>query len=273
MAQIKHTILFLLIAFSSCGSAIEYVEEDNIITYEQKYDADSKTIYYLTYVPHQDDTGKLLKLNLAMTIDSGGETVLDFAKRMNNPLLAINASQGLPDLPAGRVQSAGIQIVNKEIIQDVVYKKYAHTLGIKENNELTYFVPGTRAKEMLDAGVNNALCGFVPLIVDFEPVTKETLNILGGIEEAHPRQIIAQFENLDLLILSCGGRGYDGVGMSGSDVIRILKQEKRAVKFAFMLDGGGSVTTVINGKVITKRIDSNGTALRPRGNFLYIQKN
>ena len=106
---------------------------------------------------------------------------------------------------------------------------------------------------------NHALCGFVPLIVNYEAVSDQILNILGGIQQPHPRQIIAQYENLDLLILSCGGRGFDGEGMSGSDAIRILKNEKEKIKFAFMLDGGGSVTTVINGKLITKRIDKNGT--------------
>lgn len=272
MTQYRLALLCLTIILSSCNSSSENIDEDlNNIVVEQRYDSDSKTIYYLTYVPHKDKSNNLLKLNLSMSIDPGGETVLDFAKRMDNPLLAINASQGLPDLEPGRVEPAGVQIVNKKIIRDIPYKPYAHSLGIKDNNELVFFKPGTGAKEMLDTGVNHALCGFVPLIVDYKAVGNDVLNILGGIQQAHPRQIIAQFESLDLLILSCGGRGFDGEGMTGSDVIRILQKEEQKVKFAFMLDGGGSVTTVINGKVITKKIDYNGTALRPRGNFLYIQ--
>lgn len=272
MIRIK-LILFLLIstftAFASDGEGVK--EGKKSVSVIKKYDLVSRTVYYLTHVPHKDENGKLLKLNLEMTVDVAGETVVDFAKRKNNPLLVTNGSQGIPGLKPGRVQSAGIQIVNRKVIQDIVYKPYAHTLGIKDDNELTYFKPGTRAQEMLDVGVNNALCGFVPLIVDFKPVSDEILTILKGVQEAHPRQIIAQFENLDLMFLSCGGRGFDGIGMSASDVIRILEKEKRPVKFAFMLDGGGSVTTVVRGNLITRKIDKKGKALRPRGNFLYIE--
>lgn len=272
MIKIKLFLFFLVAAFTAFGSGGEGVKADKkSVSVIKKYDPISKTVYYLTYVPHQDVNGKLMKLNLEMTIDSAGETVVNFAERKNNPLLATNGSQGIPGLKPGRVRSAGIQIVNRKVIQDVVYKPYAHTLGIKDDNELTYFKPGTRAQEMLDVGVNNALCGFVPLIVDFKPVSDEILTILKGVQEAHPRQIVAQFENLDLLFLSCGGRGFDGVGMSATDVIRILEKQKRSIKFAFMLDGGGSVTTVVKGHLITRKIDKNGKALRPRGNFLYIE--
>lgn len=273
MRPIKFALLFLLITFCNNNTAAEkdINESRGKITIEKKYDCQSRTVYYLTYIPHKDDLDKILKLDMAMSISTAGETVLDFSRRMNTPLLAINASQGIPNLEPGHVQAAGIQIVDKKIIRDIPYKAYAHTLGIKDNNELLYFKPGIRAAEMFATGVNHALCGFIPLIIDHEPVGDEFLNILGGIQQPHPRQVIAQFDNLDLLILSCGGRGYDGEGMTGSDIIRVLEDEEQKVKFAFMLDGGGSVTTVINGEVITKKIDKKGTVLRPRGNFLYIQ--
>lgn len=82
--------------------------------------------------------------------------------------------------------------------------------------------------------------------------------------------MIAQLDNLDLLILSCGGRGFDGEGMTAEDMIRILLENK--VKFAVNLDGGGSVSTVIRGELITKKIDNQGTEDRPRSNFLYIKE-
>lgn len=53
--------------------------------------------------------------------------------------------------------------------------------------------------------------------------------------------------NLDILILSCGGRGFDGDGMTAKEMMKILKRLN--VKFAFNLDGGGSVSTVINRQV------------------------
>lgn len=83
--------------------------------------------------------------------------------------------------------------------------------------------------------------------------------------------MIAQYPNGDLLIFSCGGRGYGGEGMYASDVIRILSNLN--VEFAFMLDGGGSVTTVLNGERITPMIDNYGTEERPRPSWLYIENN
>lgn len=52
--------------------------------------------------------------------------------------------------------------------------------------------------------------------------------------------------------------------MTAQDVIRILQQHE--VKFTYMLDGGGSISTVINGKRITKQINGNGTKDKARPN-------
>lgn len=82
--------------------------------------------------------------------------------------------------------------------------------------------------------------------------------------------MIAQFDNLDLLIFSCGGRGFDGDGMTAKEMMKILKD--LGVKFAFNLDGGGSTSTVIKDQLITKRIDNNGTRERLRPNFLYVME-
>lgn len=89
----------------------------------------------------------------------------------------------------------------------------------------------------------------------------------------HPRQVIAQYENGDLLFFSCGGRGYDGAGMTAADVIRILQELQGRIRFAHNLDGGGSVTTVIYGDQITKKIDGRGTLNRLRPTFLYVEAN
>lgn len=78
---------------------------------------------------------------------------------------------------------------------------------------------------------------------------------------------------MDIMYLSCGGRGFDGAGMKISDVIRILKGFKEDVMFAYNLDGGGSTTTVIYGDQITKKIDKKGTEDRTRANCLYIEQN
>src|SRR5690606_16901988 len=105
-------------------------------------------------------------------------------------------------------------------------------------------------------------------IENFKPVDAGVLGLTPAFQAVHPRQIIAQMENLDIVFLSCGGRGFEGKGMTSMDVIRILKNE--GVKFAFMLDGGGSTSVVINGTLVTPKIDKQGTKERLRPNFLYF---
>lgn len=259
----------IIITLVSCDVPNEPVIEEvyKNVNVERKYDATSKTFYFLTHIKHVDKDGNILKLRHAHANKSTGETVVEFAKRINIPAVAINAStmRNL-DLP-GTIAPNGVQIIDSIIIQDL--KTTAYTLGIKSNNELVAFHPDIRAAEILNAGVKDALTAFMPIIENYTVVSDNVIAIRENSFEKHPRQVIAQCDNLDILILSCGGRGFDGEGMTAQDLIRVLLE--KGVKFAYNLDGGGSVTTVINGNRITKQIDGDGTKDRLRPNFLYVQ--
>lgn len=262
-------LFFFLISCNSAKKNISNNKSDDSISYEKMYDSNSETYYYLTYIKNKDKNGKLLKLQIAQANAENGETVIDFAKRMNNPLLAMNATMGIKRLGPSRKQVSGIQIMDGSIFQDINSRNY--TLGIKENNELEILNPELNASDILNLGIKNAITGFVPYIQNYKAVDDSILKRVGNNAAKNPRQVIAQFENNDLLIFSCGGRGIDGKGMTAKEVINVLK--KQNVKLAFNLDGGGSVTTVIRGKQITKMIDGKGTRNRPRSNFLYIKEN
>lgn len=270
MRKVKQISFWVFLFFISCNTSKktiikENANEDNI-TFEKKYDLESDTYYYLTHIKHKDQNGKILKLEQAHSVKERGETVVEFFERMNSPILAINAST-MYRLSSDTIKPTGVQIIKGKVIQDK-YKK-AYTLGIKDNNLLQAFQPDNRANDILNTGVKTALTAFIPLIENYTPVHDSVLDIQKHGIKKHPRQVIAQFGNLDLLILSCGGRGFDGTGMTSKDLIRILNEIE--VKFAFNLDGGGSVTTVVNGELITKKIDDYGTKLRLRPNFLYIK--
>lgn len=271
--NIKLTLLGLMVLFVSC-SKIDRTDENSdvdetqeLVSVERKFDSDSETFYYLTRIKHKDHNNKILKLEHQHSIKTTGETVLEFSKRMNDPAVAINASTMHRLEPPGTIKPNGVQIINGEIIQDRV--STAYTLGIKENGGLVAYKPEIRAEEIIKAGIVNALTGFMPLIEGGVPVSDDVLSIRENSFDRHPRQVIAQFENLDLLILSCGGRGFQGEGMLAKDLIRILEELK--VEFAYNLDGGGSVSTVVGGKRITPQIDGDGTKDRLRPNFLYVQ--
>lgn len=255
-------------------STSKTIINDHYIITKREWDEKTQTWYFLTKISHKDKNGGLLKLEQALDLsaDTGrGETVLHFAKRIGSPLLAINCSTVFSNATPKR-QASGILIVNSRIIQNRISSN-RFTLGIKDNNQLLAYPPGTTAQAILDDGTMNALTAFTPLIVDYKPVSDDIIGSIKNYSVQNPRQVIAQFGNLDLLILSCGGRGYGGEGLKASDVIRILKGLKNKVKFAYNLDGGGSTTTVINGKLITPKIDNHGTKLRLRADFLYIKLN
>ncbi|GAB3019021.1 hypothetical protein GCM10027051_25120 [Niabella terrae] len=228
------------------------------------YDAPSKTWYFLTKIDHKDKSGDLIPLRLELAIKDTGETVRQFAIRKGT-MLAFNASTQRRPTPQTKAPS-GTQIVAGKIVQEL--PKNTYTLGIKANNELVAYPPGTSGAGMLQDGSVNALTAFIPLIEGHKNVHDSLLTIVRNFNEIHPRQIIAQFDNLDLLFLSCGGRGFDGEGMTSKDLMRILQNLE--VKFAYMLDGGGSTSTVVGKTLITKKIDENGTQERTRPNFLFF---
>lgn len=271
MSILKYILLFFYVFSISCDKSPESQKSDddpiNNVTIERRYDSQSKTFYYLTLIKHKDKNGDILKLEHKHSNKPTGETVMEFAKRLNAPLVAINASTMRQLDPLGTIKPNGIQIIDGQIIQDIATTAY--TLGIKANNELIAFKPTIRAEEIVNAGVKDALTAFMPLIENYCSVSNDVLAIRGNSFEKHPRQVIAQYDNLDILILSCGGRGFDGEGMTAQEMIKILLELE--VKFAYNLDGGGSVCTVVDGVRITKQIDGNGTKDRLRPNFLFVK--
>ena len=269
--KIIHSLIISCISllFVSCASTRTNTQADQAIkseyyTITKHYDEPSKTWYFLTKIDHKDKQGKLIKLRLALAEKDTGETVRQFAVRTGT-MLAFNASTQRKPTPETKAPS-GTQIVEGKIVQEL--PKNTYTLGIKANNELVAYPPGTSAASMLQDGAINALTAFIPLIEDHKNVHDSLLTIVQNFNEIHPRQVIAQFDNLGLLFLSCGGRGFDGEGMTSKDLMRVL--QKLNVKFAYMLDGGGSTSTVVGKTLITKMIDEKGTQERTRPNFLYF---
>lgn len=274
-------LFFFLSAFMmpfgvKAGSICKVTDDSTIINndrfqVDKYYDKSSETYYFLTRIKHADGQGRVIKLRLALSNRDTGELVREFAIR-ENCTLAFNASTAHnTQSKAKRTISrkpTGIQIINRRIVQE--RPRTLYTLGIRDDNRLVLYKPGTTAQDILnDGGTRDALSGFIPLIEHHRIVPDSLFSLRSNFNKKNPRQIIAQFDNLDILFLSCGGRGFGGRGMTSKEVIRILR--KLNVRFAFMLDGGGSVSTVVDGELITEKIDVHGTKERPRPNFLYIK--
>lgn len=248
---------------------LEELYAKDVYSINKYFDPNSDTYYYLTRIKHLNPSGDLVKLKTAFAAKPEGETGSEFAAR-TNALLAFNGSTArAKKSESGQVVKrwpTGIQIIDGVIKQELPRSSY--TLGIKEDNTLVSYPPGIEAEAIIKDGTDNAISGFIPLIVDHQAVDESVRKVYRPYKEKHPRQVIAQYDNLDLVFLSCGGRGFDGEGMTIQDLINIL--EKEGVKFAFMIDGGGSVTVMAEGERVTKKIDKKGTIERARPNFLYV---
>lgn len=272
-------LLFLVVCFESKSELHEksnsdstgIIIENEFIKVTRNWDKQSATYYYLSRIKHRDNEGKLLELKLDSSIYDMGEAVVDFAHRKGDPIIAFNASTGVIIGNNEYRKSPGILIIDGKIIRQKEYANYA--IGIKSDNKLVAYPKGTTPQEMIDDGVQNGFSVFTPFILNDEPVSSSILSLVPNQMRKNPRQVIAQFKNNDILVFSCGGRGIDGEGMTADDVIRILQGLEEKIRFAHNLDGGGSVTTVVYGKQITKMIDGNGTLNRIRPTFLYIEKN
>ncbi len=235
---------------------------DNNVTVDSAFDQTSQTEYYVTTIKNGDSTS----LKMALADQSWGEVGDHFARRLDAAVV-LNASMGIPDLPGNQKQAIGKQVINDQIIQDIFAKNF--TLGIKDNNTLVDYDTPTTAQAMIDDGSHYALSAFSPLIKNYQSVVDSALMVrMTNYDDKNPRQVIGQLGNNDIIIFSTAGRDKGGEGMVVGDLLRLLQNYN--TKYAFMLDGGGSVQTIVNGKIMTHLIDTGGTALRARPNFLYI---
>src|SRR5690606_2524930 len=167
------SFLFVMFVFVGCKAQDTVVDEPGWafaenLTVTKEFDTASNTTYYLTRIKHKDKNGNIIKLRTEFANRPEGESTRNFAIRKNSAV-AINASQGLNNLPDNVRQPTGVQIIDGKIIQDL--NSTAYTLGIKDNNELLAYRPGTKAQAILNDGTKNALTAFVPLIENHEMVS------------------------------------------------------------------------------------------------------
>ena len=144
------------------------------------------------------------------------------------------------------------------------------SLSIDENGDLGYLPADTtgHGDEYVADGIVSAVCGFFPIVVDYDDYNYPT-NIPGTFDTENwiraQRQVIGQYANGDYAILTCEGRNFNNsTGLTISELQTLCKDF--GMKFAFNLDGGGSTQTVIDYKNINSIYE--GTSGRKRS--LYI---
>ena len=213
------------------------------VTFDHYFDENSSTNYTLIRVFKKKLDGTYQYPFIRNPYETGTVSAYDLATT-EGWYLVVNAGIG-----------QGIVIENSTVITDTsaTYHAGALPLTIDSNGDLDYIDTNTtgEGQELVNSGIVSAICGFFPLIVDYEEFTEpEVSNTSGSGWEHAQRQIIGQFGNGDYAIITGEGRDYDGsVGWSIAEAKAVCA--KHGLKFAYNCDGGGSTQTVL----ITKNIN------------------
>ena len=235
------------------------------------------TTYKLIHIPHRDSDGNLIKLRKGISGSNPSKpdhiTARDFAKQTSATFVA-NASTG----SGSQLKLHGQQIYNGQIldsVKDYEPLKDRWTLAMADDNTLTSFPPNITAKEIKDKGYNNTFSGFGPLIMEGKKVYTEG-DYSPNSEVSHPRTVIAQLPNKDILIFTCDGRITGSTlhqkGMTLNEVTEVLYSHYGDIEFAYNLDGGGSSSAVLRSRMLNKPSDNNNKSERKLLDFIYVGK-
>lgn len=232
------------------------------ITTEKLRDTVSNTDYYLTTIPRLDSKGLPIELRVGIADDNKNcnslESTLDFASR-KNATVCINAGVYNVDTnyPLGTLIKDGKALYTLNPTDE----KYQF-LGIKYDNTLKVYPRSTTAEAMINDNVRDAICIFNSLIIDGAEVSQTD-------ERKDPRQSIGITPEGTINIITCDGRMIDNEGMSYADLARLHKLHNSIN--AYILDGGGSASTVVKGIKQNANVDFL-TDDRKVNNFLYVAR-
>ena len=237
------------------------------------------TTYKIIHIPHRDSDGNLIKLRKGISGSNPNKpdhiTARDFAKQTSATFVA-NASTG----SGSQLKLHGQQIYNGQILDSIKEDEYEPikdrwTLAMADDNTLTSFPPNITAKEIKDKGYNNTFSGFGPLIMEGKKVYTEG-DYSPNSEVSHPRTVIAQLPNKDILIFTCDGRITGSTlhqkGMTLNEVTEVLYSHYGDIEFAYNLDGGGSSSAVLRSRMLNKPSDNNNKSERKLLDFIYVGK-
>ena len=234
----------------------------NEIVYNTYFDNNSKSIYHVVDIPHMDKDGNLIKLKTEKPIEP--TTAREISNKYQHSAV-INSSV----FNTRTLEPSGVQIQDGEIIGDK-RSGTLRTLGIKDDNTLVDFTSDVTAQEILNQGIKNTVTGFYPILNGEEKPYATVENASSNVNEQHPRQIIAQKPNKDLMFITVEGRNADSAGMSYDQMYDLCKG--LGASYAYCLDGGGSTQTVVRGNLLNRQVDNNGMSERKVPDFLYVTK-
>lgn len=231
----------------------------DLIRYEYRRDEETGAFYTTVFVPQTDENGnKQYPFTIWPNYPNGGtESPLQMNRRLKF-LVAINGTGIAQPWGPGVTVSGGP--LGTVIQNGVVLREYAEgdfstvnrTLTIDANGTLGYEALSVTGAQLVARGIVSTASGYFPIVYDFEDIDEREPDLAEKMTDTQctsdgQRQVLCQYENGDYLIITSEGRGGGGGGFfTFKQMQRLCKQY--GVKFAYMLDGGGSAQTVVGDK-------------------------
>lgn len=245
----------------------EKLENWSNITVNKLRDTSDTTTYYITEVPKVNPYGGDNIIRMGIANDDQSITTVerptDFAKRHQSPLVT-NAGIFWSNNPTP--SAYGVVIKDGVILKDepMTLTEYLELLAIKEDGTMKSYPKDTPLQTIIDDGYKDCFVIFYTIIRDGVGVDISTFEYTG----VNPRNIVGVKEDGSYIFLTCDGRTKTDLGLTLQEAIDILLTYN--VKFAYSLDGGGSVSTVVKQTKINRDIDGDGTVERKVATMLYL---
>ena len=242
-------------------NSIYKVFNENLLLFDtpktKKYRYQDTTNYYITILPYDKYT---IHLGLANNEKDTVQTATDYAIE-NMYEFVINA--GTFNVETSKIN--GKMIIDNQVIsnREFITENTNNLLAINNNGKLLSYPSESNIYDLLNDDIKYALNGWRTFIENYNYINK------GDPENKQPLQIIGQLKNNDYIILSSDGRTSDNTGLSLDNAYEILARYE--TKFAYNLDGGGSVSTVNRLIKQNLNLDSLGTSERKVSNFIYFK--
>ncbi|MGG4507253.1 phosphodiester glycosidase family protein [Heyndrickxia sporothermodurans] len=249
-----------------------YEGKDFHLSMEHYYDEDHAVEYWVTTIsPKNQKTLKtLIKKSFAYTKNGqfntfAKESPLHHANRLSS-IFAINASAWNRKTH----QTFGVQVKDGVVYQNTSnLGNRAYTLGITNKGIMNVYSSTITGKELVSKyHIVNTFTFSIPIIMNGKEVNQNIYNSYApSYKKMDPRQIIGQVKGTnDIIVLTVDGRTNRSKGLTLHQAANILLS--RNCRIAYNLDGGGSVQTIFQGKVINNPSDKK---LRPTSDLLYFK--
>lgn len=255
----------------------DYSSFADLMKFEYHRDSTTGAFYTLLNIPQTDYQGnKQYPFVYWSNYPNGGnKSTLDMNKQ-HKFIAAINGGRfqspygpgvTLTGLPCGTViqNSVVLQQGSADNSFDV-----DRVLTIDRNGRLGYTTFTASASDLVANGVVSAVTGFVPIIVNYQNIEDVDDTVTYNNTSDAQRQVLGQYYNGDYVVISTEGRSNQGTGYFTVAQIKSLCHTL-GIKDAFLLDGGGSMETVVGerqlnpfydntyGRVVPTYIVFNGT--------------